>query len=246
MSRVALPPADRAPGFQRALGYEWISFRTLRANWVLMGSALVVQILLTVLAHDSRDHGDITFDKVLSVAWVFGALIAALGINAFGTEYRYRTITTTVLTVRPRAHVLLAKMITVAVAAIVTEAVLLAASWLVLAVFLGAPPTPSTSLTVGTGLAVYIALITLIGLALAGLVRGSVLPIAALVVWPQMEMLLINRLDLPPALRTVLEPFYSARQLASAMPEWHLVLPLLVLAVVFLGATAVSLTRRDA
>ncbi|WP_168585869.1 ATP-binding protein [Saccharopolyspora sp. ASAGF58] len=70
------------------------------------------------------------FDKVLSVAWVFGAFIAALGVNAFGTEYRYGTITTTLLTVRPRASVLLAKMITVAVAAIVTEAVVLAASWL--------------------------------------------------------------------------------------------------------------------
>ncbi|MGI8309129.1 hypothetical protein [Saccharopolyspora hattusasensis] len=137
---------------------------------------------------------------------------------------------------------LLAKMITVAVAAIVTEAVVLAASWLVLAVFFGAPPTPSTSLLLGTGFVMDIALITLIGLALAGLVRGSVLPIAVLVVWPQMEMFLINRLDLPPALLTALEPFYSARRLVSATPEWHLVL--LVLSVVLLGAAAVALTRR--
>ncbi|MEU5852538.1 ABC transporter permease [Saccharopolyspora shandongensis] len=244
-SRVALPPADRAPGFRRALGYEWTAFRTLRSNWMLMGAALVVQILLTAVAHDPRDHGDITFDKVLSVAYIFGTLVAALGVNAFGTEYRYGTITTTSLTVRPRARVLLAKMITVAVAAIVTEAVVLAASWLVLAVFFGAPPTPSTSLLLGTGFVLYIALITLIGLALAGLVRGSVLPIAVLVVWPQMEMFLINRLDLPPALLTALEPFYSASRLVSATPEWHLVLPLLVLSVVLLGAAAVALTRRD-
>ncbi|MCI2419267.1 hypothetical protein MOQ72_17615 [Saccharopolyspora sp. K220] len=56
-SRVALPPADRAPGFRRALGYEWTSFRTLLSNWVLMWSALVVQILLTVVAHNPPDNG---------------------------------------------------------------------------------------------------------------------------------------------------------------------------------------------
>lgn len=245
-SRVTLPPADRAPGLRRALGYEWAAFRTLRSNWLLIGAALVIQVLITALAHDSRDHGDVTFDKALSILWIFGALIAALGVNAIGTEYRYRTIITTVLTVRPRTLVLLAKTIMVAVVAIVTEAVALALAWLVVAGAFGAPPTPSTSLLLGNGLVVYTALITLIGLALAALVRGSVLPIAALVVWPQLELFLINRLDLSPALLTALQPFRSARRLVSESPEWAQVLPLLALTAVLLGAAALTLARRDA
>lgn len=244
-SRVTLPPADRAPGLWHALGYEWAAFRTLRSNWLLIGAALVIQVLLTALAHDSRDHGDVTFDKSLSILWIFGVLIAALGVNAIGTEYRYRTIIT-LLTVRPRMHVLLAKTITVAVVAIVTEAAALMMSWLLIAGVFGAPPTPSTSLLLANGLVVYTALITLIGLALAALVRGSVLPIAALVVWPQLELFLINRLDLSPALLTVLQPFYSARRLVSDSPEWAQVLPLLVLTAVLLGAAALTLARRDA
>ncbi|MFC7341512.1 ABC transporter permease [Saccharopolyspora griseoalba] len=246
IDRVELPPADRAPGFGRALAYELAAFRTVRANWALMAAALVIQVLLTAFAHDSRDHGDITFEKTLSVAWVFSALIAALGVNAFGTEYRYRTIITTALTVRSRAHVLLAKAITVVVAAVVAQAVALAASWLVLAVLLGAAPTVPTSLALGTGMLCYIALVTLIGLALAGLVRGSVLPIGLLVVWPEVEMFLINRLDLPRPLLTALEPFYSARSLIAPDPDWPMVLPMLVLAAVLLGATALVLSRRDA
>lgn len=239
------PLADREPGFRRAMGYEWAAFRTLRSNWVLMAAALVVQLLLTVVAHDSRDHGDITFDKVLSVGWLFGALVAALGVNAFGTEYRYRTITTTVLTMRSRVRVLLAKMGVVAAAAAVTEVVVLAASWLVLALLLGAAPTVSTSLLLGTGVVVYTALMTLIGLALAVLLHGSVPPIAMLVVWPEVEMFLINRLDLPQWLLTVLQPFHSARRLISETPEWPHVLPMLALAAVLLGAAAIVLTRRD-
>ncbi|MEB3365803.1 hypothetical protein [Saccharopolyspora mangrovi] len=231
-------------GVRRALGYEWAAFRTLRSNWVLMGSALVVQLLLTFVAHDSRDHGDITFAKVLSVGWLFVALVAALGVNAFGTEYRYRTITTTVLTARLRGRVLLAKAIVATAAAVVTEVVVLSASWLLLAV-LGAAPTVSTSLLSGTGVLVYAALMTLIGLALAVLLHGSVLPIAVLVVWPEIEMFLINRLDLPEWLHAVLQPCYSARRLISESPEWPGALPMLGLAAVLLGAAGIVLNRRD-
>ncbi|WP_406692472.1 ABC transporter permease [Saccharopolyspora sp. ID03-671] len=241
----AQPLADRSAGFGRSLGYEWAAFRSLRSNWVLMGSAVVVQLLLTIVAHDGRDTGDITFDKVLSVAWLFTVLVAALGVNAFGTEYRHRTIVTTVLTARSRTHVLLAKAVVVTSAAIVTECAVLASSWLVLAGMFGAAPTVSTSLALGSGAVVYTALATLVGLGLAVLLHGSITPIAMLVVWPQIEMFLINRLDLPEWLLTVLHPFYSARQLINDSPEWPGALPLLGLAAVLLGASAIVLTRRD-
>jgi hypothetical protein len=241
----ARPQADRAPGFGRALAYEWAAFRTVRSNWLLIGAALLVQLLLTAFAHDSRDHGDVTFDKVLSVGWLFGALVGALGVNSFGTEYRFRTITTTVLTARSRTRVLLAKIAVVTAVAVATEIAVLAASWLVLAVFFAAAPTVSSSLVMSTGVVVYTALMTLIGLALAALLHGSVVPIAFLVVWPEVELLLINRLDLPEWLLVVLQPFYSARRLISETPEWPHVLPMLGLAAVLLGAAGIVLTRRD-
>lgn len=242
---AARPQTDSTSAGLRAVQYEWAAFRTVRSNWVLMGAALLVQLLLTVFAHDPRDHGDVTFDKVISVAWIFGALVGALGVNAFGNEYRYRTITTTVLTARSRLRVLWAKVAVVAIAAIATETVVLSASWLVLAVFMGAAPTASVSLLMGTGAVIYTTLMTLVGLALAVLLHGSVVPIAFLVVWPEVEMLLINRLDLPEWLLVVLQPFYSARQLISETPEWPHALPMLGLAAVLLGAAGVVLTRRD-
>lgn len=242
--RAPLPPAARAPGFSRALAYEWAAMRTMRSNWLLIGAAVVLQVLLTVLGHDSRDTGDITFEKVAGVMWLFVPIIAAIGVNSFGAEYRYRTITTTVLTVRPRAHVLLAKACTVGVVALIAQAMLLAVSWLVLALS-GAVPTVPTTLVIGVGALVYAVLTALIGLALAGLVRAAVLPIALLVVWPQIEMFLINRLELPEWVLVALEPFYSARRLITTDPQWHLGLPMLVLAAILLGAAAVLLTRRD-
>ncbi|SFS51056.1 ABC transporter permease [Saccharopolyspora flava] len=239
------PSTDRSPGFARSLRYEWAAFRSLRSNWALMGSAVVVHLLLTIVAHDSHDTGDITFNKVMSVAWLFTVLVGALGVNAFGTEYRYRTIVTTMLTARSRTHVLLAKAVVVTAAAIVAECAALASSWLVLAGMFGAAPTVSTSLVQGAGAVVYAVLVTLIGLGLAVLLHGSITPIALLVVWPQIEMFLINRLDLPEWLLFVLHPFYSARQLISDSPAWPGTLPMLGLAAVLLGASAVVLNRRD-
>ncbi|RRO15735.1 hypothetical protein EIL87_17185 [Saccharopolyspora rhizosphaerae] len=232
-------------GVRRALAYEWSAFKTARSNWVLVGAALVVQLLLTVVAHHSGEHGDITFDKVLSVGWLFAALVAALGVNSFGTEYRYRTISTTVLVAGSRLRVLLAKAVVVTAAAAVTEVVVVSASWVVLATALGAAPTVSTSLAMGTGVVVYAVLLTLIGLALGVLLHGSVLPIAMLVVWPQVEMFLINQLDLPQWLHVVLQPCYSARQLISESPDWPGVLPMLGLSAVLLGAAGIVLSRRD-
>lgn len=240
-----LPPPDRAPGFPRALRYEWTAFRTLRSNWALLGTALVLQVLVTVLAHHSGDSGQLVFKKALSVTTVLGILVAATGVNAFGLEYRRRTIVTTVLTLRSRRHVLLAKTVTAGVVALVAEAVLAAASWSTDAVLFGTPPENiSETLATGAGAVVYVALCSLVGLALAGILRGSALPIALLAIWPEVELLLVDRLNLPPALQHAVEPFSSAR--FATTTHWSMVLPLLVLAVVLLIGAGVSLTRRDA
>lgn len=243
---VATAGKQRSTGFGSALRYEWINLSTLRSTWVLSGLVVLLQIVYTIFDDRADTPGAGQFSSQLSLLTIVtSVLVAAIGVNAFGAEYRHRTIATTVLTLRSRMSVVLAKAVVVAAIGAVTGLLAVLVDYLGVLVIGGT--TVNMGDVAGAGLAalIYVVLSGLVGLALAGLTRHAVVALGLVIVWPGiLEPLLAQALDLDP----VAFPFLALRSLArvSAEPEWYLALPLVSLTAVLIAGTVVALSRRDA
>lgn len=143
---------------------------------------------------------------------------------------------------RSRLPIVVAKATVVAGSCVVTStlAVLVALGVLIIG---GTTVHPASVTAAGFGAALYVTLSGLIGLALAGLARHAVTALAAMIVWPVLELTLASALDLDP----LSMPFVAARELAdvSTDPQWSLSLPLTSLAALLLVGTVTALSRRD-
>lgn len=234
----------RSPnGFGAALRYEWTSLRTLRSTWVLSGLAVLLQLVYAPLSGGSSTGLD-EFESGLGIAELLGAvLIAAIGVNAFGSEYRHRTIEITALALRSPTRIVLAKSAVTAGIAAVTGLLAALVDWLGVLAFAGQLPDPGPAALAGLGVIVYLVLSGIIGVALAGLTRHAVLALGAILLWTGgLEALLGGKLHLPEAAM----PFLAAKQnIITSEPQWYLGLPLVGLtAVLVVGAIAVF-SRRD-
>jgi len=231
-----------------ALRYELVRLRSLRSTWVLLGSALVLQF---VSAMAYAGHTDLTprerfvypFTGITLV--LVSLLPTAVAVASFGHEYRYRTITTTMLTLPSRGRILAAKVLTVTAVAAATGAGLVAVTLLAGAIHGG---IPSELWRVGQVLAavvVYLVLSAMVGLGIAAVTRNATLAMIAVLAFPTVvEVILLLATEISERLL----PFSAAANMVSPQSGnvWTMPLPLLVLAVALVGAGGVLLTRRDA
>ncbi|GAB3285824.1 ABC transporter permease [Parasphingorhabdus pacifica] len=234
-----------AGGFGAALRYEWTNLRTLRSPWVLSGLAVLLQLVYTLLDDREGSTGFRQFSSGLQLLTLITfALVAAIGVNAFGSEYRYRTITTTTLVTRSPARIVLAKAAAVGGIATMTALLVIAVDYLGVLLLGGAALDPARAAVAGFGAIVYLVLSALIGLALAGLTRSAVAALGAIILWPGvLETTLVGAADVAPDSM----PFLSARQLAvTSDPQWYLPLLLAGLTTVLLAGTVAALSWRDA
>lgn len=244
------PPATAAGGgsaFRRALSHEWVALRSLRAPWLLCGSAVAAQVLVDLAVGRDGTSGVRQFAGGMVGVTLFGfVLLAAFGVNVLGGEYRHRTINRTVLTLGDRRAILLAKA---ALTGAVTGSV---AAVMVLVNALSVPLLGEVSLPVtraveqGAAAVLYAVLCALVGLALAGMTRNPTLSTAVVILWP---VLLENLLVLTTRFGRHLAPFGAAAAQAQADdgtgPQWLSTLPLVALTAVLLTAAGVLFCRRD-
>jgi ABC-2 type transport system permease protein len=108
----------------RALRAELIKLRTTRTFFALVGSALALSLLFTVLAatltkHPTEQDVRDTFANTDAT----GLFILLLGVIGMAGEWRHRTIASTVLSVPQRLRLLAAKTLSYAIAGIVLSLV---------------------------------------------------------------------------------------------------------------------------
>ena len=244
LDRAAVAP--RSTGFGTALRYEWINLSTLRSTWALSGLVLLLQLAFALFDSREDSPGSAQFSQGLTLLTMISAvLVAAIGVNAFGSEYRYRTISTTVLTLQSRVRLVLAKAGVVAGISVVTSLLAVLVDYVGMLTIGGTTADLAEVATGGLGAILYVMLSGLTGLALAGLTRHAVAALGVMILWPAvLETLLLSTLDLNPASL----PFIAARKLAvdPSDSHWYMPLPLVALTIVLLAAAATALHRRDA
>jgi hypothetical protein len=227
-----------------AVRYEFVRLRSLRSTWVLLATGPVIQFLFALIWATHRDMTPrARFDNAfLGVFLVLAVLPAvAVGVAAFGHEYRFRTIVTTTLTLRTPVRILGAKAIVVALFGAISGVALVIATLL-------AEASAGALFTDGgvigravVGAIVFAVLSCLLGLGIAAVSRNSVVALVAMIGFPTIIETLMALGKVDPALI----PFSSATKLITT-GQWSSPLALLVLAVVFLAASWVTLQRRDA
>lgn len=227
-----------------AVRYEFVRLRSLRSTWVLFGAGPVIQFLFAFIWATHTDMPLQTrFDNAfLGLFLVLAVLPAvAVGVAAFGHEYRYRTIVTTTLTLRTPVRILGAKAVVVALFGAISGAALVAVTLLAEAVS-GAPFTDGAAISQAlVGAVVFTVLSTLVGLAVAAVTRNAAVALVAMIGFPTIIETLLMLAKVDPSVI----PFAAATKLITT-DRWSSPLALLVLAVVLLAASWVTLRRRDA
>ncbi|WP_157387328.1 ABC transporter permease [Nocardia terrae] len=229
-----------------AIRYELTRLVTVRSTWVLLAAGLVLQGLIAYLSA-SRDYATPAEQFAASVhglplilAALFGTAVA---VNAFGHEYRYGTITTTMLTLRRPGRVMAAKALTVGALMAVYGLGLVGVTVLVQGVISRLPGEPSHLAYAFVGVPVYVLLAGLVGLGVAALTRNATVSMVAAIGFPTV----VETGAVLAGANAKLMPFLSAGQ--SVQPGSGnpvlLMLPLLALAVGLLSAGVVLLARRD-
>ncbi|MDX3243796.1 ABC transporter permease [Streptomyces sp. ME18-1-4] len=226
-----------------ALRYELIRIRTLRSTWILLAAGAALQFLVAYMAAGHHERPPLarfltSFDTgTLPVVLLFPMAIV---VGAFGHEYRYRTITTTVLTLKSRPLVMASKAVISALLAAVTGVLLVGVTLLAQVLRGGAP---DDSARIGQALAavvLYAVLSFLVGLGLAALTRNATVAMIVMLAVPTVgEGLLSNVLK-----EWWMQPFYSVVSLMDAV-KWQSPLPLTALAALVVVGAGTALARRD-
>ena len=226
-----------------ALRYELIRCRSLRSTWVLLGTGPVLQFLIALIW---AGHQDMSTNARFSQSFLglFLVLVAlpsmAIAVNAFGNEYRFRTITTTTLTLRAPGWILGAKAIVAGLCGAVSGALLVGATLLADLLMSGTPTDGGLVGQVLLGTILFTALSCLAGLGVAEVSRNGTIAILVMVVFPVIIETGLGFTRISPSLL----PFRAAEAFLTTN-QWTLPLPLLAVTVVLLGAGWVSLRRRD-
>jgi ABC-2 type transport system permease protein len=225
-----------------ALRYELIRMRTIRSTWILLAAAAAVQF---VVAYMTAGHSDQTrlwrfvgsFNTTLPLVLLFPMAIV---VGAFGHEYRYRTITTTILTLRSRPVVMASKAVISALLAAVTGVLLVLVTLLAQVLRGGAPDDWARIGQVLAAVVVYGVLSFLVGLGLAALTRNATVAMIVMLAVPiVVEGLLSKWLK-----EWWMAPFFSAASLVDAF-KWQSPLPLTALAALVAVGAGTALVRRD-
>ncbi|WP_067539118.1 ABC transporter permease [Nocardia crassostreae] len=229
-----------------AIRYELTRLTTVRSTWVLLLSGLLLQGLI---AFGFTTKDDMTPREQFVGA--FGGLplvlvtlcFTAIAVNSFGHEYRYRTITTTMLTLRRPGRVLAAKALTSAAVA-AFGAVAMVSLTLAMQAVNGGVPSEIWRIAQALGaVTLYTVLAALVGLGIAAVTRNAVLAMVAAIGVPTVVEVGAMLLGVSPKLM----PFTSAAMLVRPYTGVAALmsLPLLGLAAGLLCIGGVLLARRD-
>ena len=177
----------------RAIGSEWIKFRTLRSSWiVLLAAVLALVVLGLVIGYNTGKHyaglapEDAAASGPLQGYYLAQLLIGVLGVLFVSGEYATGMIRSTLAAVPRRTPVLVAKAVVYGSIALVSMVAATFGAFFGSQLFLshyghGHALTDPGVLRAVVGTGVYLALIGLLGGALGWIVRSTPGGISSLV-----------------------------------------------------------------
>ncbi|MBL1078650.1 ABC transporter permease [Nocardia sp. 2] len=229
-----------------AIRYELTRLRTVRSTWVLLGCGLLMQALIAWIAASKTD---LTPREQFVMAFSGLPLIlvslfsTAVAVNAFGHEYRYGTITTTMLTLRKPGRVLAAKAITCGLLAALTGAATVGVTLAVQAAVSSVPTETWRIAQILGAVTLYSTLAALVGLGIAAITRNATLAMVAAVGLPTV----VEMSGLLAGVSAKVMPFTAAATLVRPYEgdPALMALPLLALAIGLLTIGGAMLVRRD-
>ncbi|WP_040815137.1 ABC transporter permease [Nocardia concava] len=229
-----------------AIRYELTRLTTVRSTWVLLAAGLALQGLIAYLsaARDYATPAEQFAASVHGLPLVMAALFGtAVAVNAFGHEYRYGSITTTMLTVRRPGRVMAAKALTTGVLAALYGVAVVGLTVLMQGLVSTLPSGTSHLTYAFVGVPVYMTLAALAGLGVAAITRNATVALVAAIGFPTV----VETGGVLAGLSPKLMPFLSAGfavQPGSMNPVLSM-LPLFALAAGLLAAGLALLARRD-
>ncbi|GKQ39041.1 ABC transporter permease [Streptomyces sp. A012304] len=225
-----------------ALRYELIRMWTIRSTWILLAAGAVLQFIVAYMAAGHSDQTQLwrfvaSFNTTLPLVLLFPMAIV---VGAFGHEYRYRTITTTILTLRSRPVVMASKAVISALLAAVTGILLVLVTLLAQVLRGGAPDDWARIGQVLAAVVVYGVLSFLVGLGLAALTRNATVAMIVMLAVPIVVEGLLSKV----LKEWWMAPFFSAASLVDSF-KWQSPLPLTALAALVVVGAGTALVRRD-
>jgi ABC-2 type transport system permease protein len=242
----------------RQVRSELLKLRTARSSWILVGVAVGLVVLITVLtlALDTELRTKADMRAVLSTAGAGGLMLLILGIVFSAGEYRHGTIAWTLLVTPDRLRVMAAQALACAVAGAAIGAGIAALTAAIALPWLAAKDAAalSTGQVVGlfAGGILYTALAAALGAGVGALLRNQA---AAIVV------VLVLLFVIDPVVAALVDGYgrYSLTGLESALiggtadeaglddlpPMWLAALLWAGYTAVLVGAAAMLTSRRD-
>ena len=201
---------------------EWIKFRTVRANVILIAITLVVPLVLSVVLALVVDGGDADPSNYFGAAVVAPSMIAVylcgvLGVLGIGQEYRHNTIRVTFAAQPRRSRVLAGKTIVYGTFGLLVGIVTPMLCLVISAVIMRSRDVPyETNGASLIGIAVLCLLTTLFGFGLGSVMRQPAGAIPVFLLWPLLVESIVGAIfsSVNPDLVRWL-PFRSGQQLAS-------------------------------
>ena len=211
-----------------AIRSEWIKFRSVRANMVLIiiaiGAPIVLSVLLASLnSFDSNDPVDVFGNTVLGPCFICAFLAGVLGVLGIGQEYRHNTIRVTFAAQPRRSTVLAAKTLVYGAFGLAIGLLTPLLCWSVSGLILKGRHIPFevTSAPI-IGQTLFCGLMTLFGFGLGCVLRQPAGAIPAFLLWPLIAEGLIgailNAID-EKLVRWL--PFQAGIHMAIVRPEFE-------------------------
>jgi ABC-2 type transport system permease protein len=242
----------------RQLRSELLKLRTTRTFWALVGTAVGLVVLITVLtlALDTKLNTEGDVRGVLSTAGASGLLLLVLGAVFSAGEYRHGTIAWTLLVTPNRLRVMAAQALACAVAGAVVGVAIAALTAAIALPWLAAKDAASLSTGQLVGLfgggVLYTALAPALGAGMGAVLRNQVVAIV---------LVLVILFVVDPAIAALVEGYdrYSLSGLEAALiggtaeesrvdelpPFWLAALLWAAYTAVLVGAATVLTSRRD-
>jgi ABC-type transport system involved in multi-copper enzyme maturation permease subunit len=180
-----------------ALRYEWVRLWSIRSTYWLIGIALGLQLVLTLIiagqlpSSGPLSGGDdvfallVTIGASLGLAPLFIAYILGLvGVFSMGHEYRHGMIRATLTALPNRLTVLMAKVVVAALVAGTAAVVCVIIAVLAALLFDVDMPTGDGFWGITAGTVIYTMLFTVSGLAFAAITRNQTAAVALLLLVP--------------------------------------------------------------
>jgi ABC-2 type transport system permease protein len=242
----------------RQLRSELLKLRTTRTFWALVGTAVGLVVLITVLtlALDTKLNTEGDVRGVLSTAGASGLLFLVLGAVFSAGEYRHGTIAWTLLVTPNRLRVMAAQALACAVAGAVVGVAIAALTAAIALPWLAAKDAASLSTGQLVGLfgggVLYTALAAALGAGMGAVLRNQVVAIV---------LVLVLLFVVDPAIAALVEGYdrYSLSGLEAALiggtagesrvdelpPFWLAALLWTAYTAVLVGAATLLTSRRD-